>query len=183
MTLLAFGYMARTGKDTAAMYLHKEHGFNKLAFADPLKKAVSIIYRLNHEQLHGELKDKIDPFWNESPRQILQKVGTDGLRNGHRQDVWTKAAERTIMNRPHENWVISDVRFPDEAEMVHRLGGKVIMLTGSFNSRKTIESASAAHESENIMSSYNGWDAIIDNNSTLEYLFEQVEILYRKWRV
>jgi hypothetical protein len=175
--IISFGHKAQTGKTTACEYLAREYGFNNIAFADPLKQAVKIIYGLTDEQLYGKLKDVEDVFWNETPRSILQKMGTDGLRKGHRMDVWVKATERIITSDLKAYWAISDVRFPNEAEMVKSLNGIVVKLTGSFGGREEI--GSSMHESELAMDSYNNWDLIIDNNSTLPEFYRKIDEVYQ----
>ena len=67
----------RSGKDTAANYICSSYGFKKYNFADPLKKGIKEIFGLSYEQLEGEEKEKIDPFWGVSPRELFQKIGTE----------------------------------------------------------------------------------------------------------
>ena len=67
----------RSGKDTAANYLCSAYGFKKYNFADPLKKGVSEIFGLTYDQLNGDDKEKIDPFWGVTPRELFQKIGTE----------------------------------------------------------------------------------------------------------
>jgi len=67
----------QSGKDTAADYLCSNYNFKKYNFADPLKEAMGKIFGFTHEQLYGNEKEKIDPFWGITPREILQKMGTE----------------------------------------------------------------------------------------------------------
>ena len=67
----------QSGKDTIADYLCKNYYFKKYNFADPLKEGMSKIFGFNHEQLYGNKKEVIDPFWGVSPREVLQKMGTE----------------------------------------------------------------------------------------------------------
>ena len=56
-------------------------GFDKLAFASPLK-ASAMAVGFTYEQCYDpELKNKPDPFWGISPRQFLQMCGTEMFRN------------------------------------------------------------------------------------------------------
>jgi len=175
MSIISFGYEARVGKDSASDYLVREYGFTKISFAGPLKQAAKIIYGLTEEQVNGNLKDVEDSFWKETPRSILQKMGTDGLRKGHRDDVWIKAMERKIA-KSTKSWVVSDVRFPNEANLIKSLGGAVVKIIGSFGGRKKI--ISSKHESEVAMKSYDGWDFVIDNDSSLEDFCNKINTLY-----
>lgn len=67
----------RSGKDTAANYLCSSYGFKKYNFADPLKRGIGEIFGLSYEQLDGDDKETVDPFWGVTPRELLQKVGTE----------------------------------------------------------------------------------------------------------
>lgn len=67
----------RSGKDTAANYLCSSYGFKKYNFADPLKRGIGEIFGLTYNQLDGDEKEIIDPFWGVTPRELLQKIGTE----------------------------------------------------------------------------------------------------------
>jgi len=60
-------------------------------------------------------------------RDLLQKVGTDAMRNGLHKDVWVNA----MMNeyKKHSNWIITDTRFPNELNTVKKYGGITIKVT------------------------------------------------------
>lgn len=67
----------QSGKDTIADYLCMKYSFKKYNFADPLKEGIGKIFGFTNEQLYGDDKEVIDPFWGVSPREVLQKVGTE----------------------------------------------------------------------------------------------------------
>jgi hypothetical protein len=179
MSIVCFGHMARVGKDLAADYLVQHYGFRKLAFAGPLKEAAKVIYGLTDEQLYGNLKEVVDPFWGETPRHILQTAGTDALRTHHRQDIWVMATKRKLVQEPLTNWCISDCRFKNEADMVKSLGGKVVRVDASFPGRQVIQTGS--HASEMDMLDYKGWDWILKNDSTKEVYYKWVDEMMAKY--
>ncbi len=140
----------RHGKDTIGNILRARYGFQSCAFADPLKRVAMEIYGLTWNQCYGEAEDKesVDPRWGLSARVILQKLGTDIARSIH-EETWIKNTlnniqsacagtgyivrddiERKFVTRPNgiseTAWVITDLRFPNEAEAVQRIGGRVI---------------------------------------------------------
>jgi hypothetical protein len=183
MNILGFSGKAYSGKDTAAnMALQRliELGFGvyPLHMANPLKEAVAAIFDLSPEQLHGSKKAETDIFWGRTPRQILQLMGTESVRDIFGQDTWCKAIERRIRRlievhkRPVEPWfTIADIRFPNEAEMVHRLGGKVIRC---HCGPSRLEGPAALHASEVALDEYEGFDFLLDNTGTLDHLRVQV---------
>ena len=70
----------RSGKDTAGNYVVENYGYDRYAFADPIKDILKTMFDFSDEQLNNN-KEKIDKRWNVSPRTILQKFGTDICRN------------------------------------------------------------------------------------------------------
>ncbi len=128
--LIGIGYRKGAGKDTVGAMLVKHYGFDRLAFADPLKEAARTIFGFSQEQLHGTVaqKETRDPFWGFSPRHALQQLGTEVARNIHPQ-VWVKAVERQVRANPSKHFVITDMRFKNELTAVHNMGGRSLRIT------------------------------------------------------
>lgn len=133
------GY-AQSGKDTAASFL-VERGWTKLAFADPLRAAV---YALNPivdtywpsegaTPRHRRVQDVIGMMGYEEAKKIypeyralLQRMGTEVGRDQFGENFWVERAMAQIL--PDGKYVISDVRFPNEAAAV-RAGGRLFRIT------------------------------------------------------
>lgn len=181
--IIGLGYKARTGKGEVASWLVRRHGFIEAAFADALKHACREIFGLTESQLYGDQKDRLDPFWDDTPRNILQKVGTECLRRGYRDDVWIKALERELRDPASPetvdvDWVVSDVRFPNEAEAIHRWGGRLVKIE-----RPDAPSiATGQHASEIALEKWGGWDYRILNTGTLGDLHKEVDIMLETLR-
>jgi len=72
-----------------------------------------------------------------TPRQLLEHIGTEGFR-AMDPDVWLNCVRRRIeKDRAYRCWswadgnvrhVVSDVRFPNEAEMIREMGGLVVLV-------------------------------------------------------
>ena len=126
-----------SGKGTVADVLVEEHKFEKISFADKLKDAVSVLFDWPRDMLEGETPDsrywreQEDKFWTEetgrkiTPRLVLQEFGTDCMRNGFYDGVWVSFVRKRIIENPNINFVIPDVRFTNEAEIIKGLDGKV----------------------------------------------------------
>jgi hypothetical protein len=182
--LVGIGFQKRCGKDSIGQYLVDHHGFKKTAFAKSLKSACAEIFHLGDEYWNGDLKEIVHPFWGTTPRDILQRVGTEAMRRGFDQDIWVKSLEWEIQQEPETRWVTCDVRFKNEIACIKRLGGVVWNVV-----RPDVEPKPPAwcrhpiqrilgtweHQSERDLKDFHGWDAVILNDGTLEDLYRKVE--------
>ena len=126
-----------SGKGTVADILVEEHNFIKLSFADKLKDGVATVFGWDRAMLEGdtvesrEWRETVDEFWtNETgreitPRLVLQEFGTDCMRNGFYDGVWVSLVKQEIINNPDNNYIVPDVRFPNEIQIIKSLNGEV----------------------------------------------------------
>jgi hypothetical protein len=170
------------GKDTLGNIFVSKYNFKRMAYADNLKEACRHIFGFSDEQLYGNLKEQIDDFWGVSPRVLFQFIGTDLFRNqigqiipNIKNDIWIKSVEKTIINEsvnnPDLKIVITDIRFPNEVELIKKFNGKIIKII-----RPDLEDTDS-HISENydIIS-----DLTIINDQDLQYLEEQIDLFMEK---
>jgi hypothetical protein len=116
------------GKDTIADYLVQNYGYTKISFGDPLKHALKNIFMFSDEQLWGSQKENIDPYWGVSPREMLQFIGTNCLRQMIKENyptiedkIWVMSLKKQIehlISNGIRKIVIPDIRFPNEAQML-----------------------------------------------------------------
>lgn len=123
------GKMA-SGKTTFANQLVKNHGYKRLALADPIKGIEQALADGKH---YADIVEQYLPFLDfmeramffkildtvqkipreePKPRKRLQWLGTDGARNKLGDDIWIRAAAEAA--RAHPLVVIDDVRFVNE---------------------------------------------------------------------
>lgn len=166
---------ARSGKDLAAKHLVNRHGFVRNAFADPLKMAAQQMFMLTDEQTWSdELKEVVIPYWEMSPREMFQKVGTEGGRMLFGEDIWLKRWRyhydtfKGVMN-----YVVPDVRFENEAQYIRDLGGTVIHIVRDGTEEKLL-GATKKHASEAGVTPHID-DFVLDNNSTKQELFDRLD--------
>ncbi len=95
-----------------------------------------------------------------SPRLVYQLFGTEIGRNKLHTDVWVQVA-------PTENTAIPDVRFPNEAEWLHSVGGTIIRVS------KDDATPVRPHVSESFIETLPA-DLELDNNGTLYDLETQI---------
>jgi hypothetical protein len=61
-----------------------------------------------------------------SVREFLQKLGTSALRDGLHENSWINALMADY--KSDSNWIITDTRFPNEAEAIKKAGGIIIRI-------------------------------------------------------
>jgi hypothetical protein len=129
--LIGIAGVARSGKDTAAQHLVSHHGFQAYAFADPLRDGLMHILNLSPCDFDGAQKELPLPWLGRSPRQLMQSLGTEWGRNNVHPELWLLLAEQNLdlLARTHDEtrgFVVSDVRFENEADFIRKRGGVVI---------------------------------------------------------
>ncbi len=188
LNLIALVAKKRSGKDTLADYLCKNHGYTKYAFAGPLKKACAEIFMFDESQVDGVNKETPDKKWNGlSARKVFQIFGTEMFRqklgdffpelDGIKNNFWTYRFEMWYNNfkdkNPNGKVVVSDARFPNEAEIIKKLGGSVIKI------KRDTGMAQDNHSSEKNIDLIKG-DINITNNGTMEEYYNKVEHIFNK---
>jgi len=126
-----------SGKTTVSNMIKDNYPnkWNELAFAEPLKSILKDLFFLEDIHVHGPMKDQKHPELNVMPRELLQIVGTDLFRNtlptllpqlnlqGHSLWIWHM---KQRLENIDSNVIISDVRFPDEMQVIKSMGGFII---------------------------------------------------------
>lgn len=107
-------------------------------------------------------------------RQILQKIGTDCMRDNLHVDTWVNALMKDY-REPYTFWIITDVRFHNEFKAIRDRGGILIRMERDLD-----EDVEALHISETALDRVTDWDYVIDNNGTLEDLKLKVEEIWKK---
>ena len=165
----------RVGKSTFADYIVDNKGFKTIAFADPIKEGVKIMFDLTEEQVNGDLKEVVDKRWGLTPRQFLQTVGTDLCRNTFGQDVWIKRMKMEIEKKMSEksDIIVSDIRFPNEAEAVKEMGGILIKIENPRIQKPN----DSGHISEKLIDQIKYDKLIINDKNTVEQYHKDIDNL------
>lgn len=100
-------------------------------------------------------------------RTLMQYYGTELIRNNIGSQVWVDGLIQTaIKDKNYYGYaVIADVRYPNEANAIYNVGGKVIHVFKTDNTK-------VEHSSEDIKCDARDYE--IDNNGTLLGLFYKV---------
>ena len=191
-----------SGKDTIADYLQNIHQVRRESFAHTLKDAVAAVFGWDRELLEGSTlesriwRETVDPWWSQrlerpqlTPRWILQQWGTEVCRKSFHDDIWIAALENRLRTRTGHT-VISDVRFPNEIATLRNQGGRVIWVQrGGTPEWYDVALETVAGKFDHMAQAYpevhpSEWawtgtkfDAVIDNNGTVEQMHEQIKNL------
>ena len=169
------------GKDTIADMIVSRYGYHKISFADPLKEGCRHIFGLADEQLYGSAKDLVDDFWMVTPRELLQYIGTELLRNQLHNimphignAIWIQRLEKTLINNPDINYVIPDIRFQNELDMLRNHSAIIIKVV------RPIIRSDDMHVSEISVDSIKGFDKYVINNGSIESLYNKIHQIMKK---
>ena len=136
-----------------------------------------------------------------TPRLLLQIIGTDCIRDKvhpnawvnalfadykykiHRSEVPTRAAG-FIDQHVYPNWIITDMRFPNELEAVKRRGGITIRINRfeQISENVRVHGVGVPHPSETALDNAE-FDYVIENNSSIEDLIHTVSLILKKEKI
>lgn len=103
-----------------------------------------------------------------SVRDFLQKLGTDAIRDNLHENTWVNATMADYSGE--SNWIITDTRFPNEAEAIKKAGGIVIRIN-----RPGVQPINP-HPSETSLDDW-GFDAVINNDGDVADIVHKVGLL------
>ena len=150
-----------------------------------------------------EWREQVDPWWADrlgiphlTPRWILQNWGTEVCRKNFHDDIWIASLENKL-RASTDDIVISDCRFPNEIAAIKKAGGRVVRVVRGAepewydaavsrnrgpNGNSSWALSGRRLEQLGIHASETAWagtqfDSVLDNNGTLEDLYQQVKRL------
>lgn len=177
------GY-ANSGKDEIARIILKlDNSFTVKKFASKVKEIASMLTGYPVEMFEDRLfkSQPLGDEWSKikgrdtiklTARDLLQKIGTEAIRNNLHEDAWINALFLEYCH-PYPNWVITDCRFPNEAAAIKKRGGYMIRVDRKDNYPAN------EHDSETALDIWE-FDYIINNNGGLEQLQDEVKKVFER---
>lgn len=139
-------------------------------------------------------------------REFLQELGTNVFRNwilnihvNATFSTWKpvpvpikdtkisgwggKKGELEVQKEVWPKWFITDMRFPNELVGVKERDGITIRINRETSDILKERRLRPEHESETALDDYKDWDAIIDNNGTIEDLYQQAVKIVKQFKL
>lgn len=192
--LIGLAGFAQSGKDTVGNYLVEKHGFKRLAFADAVRDAVyamnplvvvevdvfprgfwEVVFKqfLRTKTTIKRVQTIVDEIgWDRAKteyteiRELLQKMGTEVGRTLFGENVWSDIIRKKIEEDIYQNFVVTDLRFPNELLMIEELGGNSVKI--KRHGVSSVNGHISDKELENV-------EYVIHNNGTLGELYVNVD--------
>ena len=105
------------------MFVRRGYRVTTMAFADALKVFLATGGKCTMDELYADSKTV-------RVRELLQRVGTDVIRNSHGEDWWTRQLDAWIDVRlrrdPVDVVFVPDVRFHNECAWIEQKGGLLL---------------------------------------------------------
>jgi hypothetical protein len=184
--------------------LERNSPFKIKKFAGKLKTIASLLTGVPVERFEDQefKKQCMELEWGMTYREFLQKLGTEAMRNGLHENAWCNAlfsdykskretlggdgkwietdkdfvhfGERFI----YPNWIITDMRFPNEMEAVVKRKGITIRVQRfeQISENIRVHGTGVPHSSETALDDAE-FDYTIENNGTLDELVEKVRAI------
>lgn len=197
---------AGSGKDTVGEIMHKflaqrdarDNNYSKdktynwqiRKFADKLKQMVSILTDTPLEVIEDPMvkeaplgddyklvtykSGKVKKTTEHTIRTLMQTLGTSWGREMISPDLWVNTLFKNY--KEGSKWIITDVRFENEAKAIKDRGGLLIKISSP-------NEYSFGHTSETSLDNFTKYDSIIDNSGTLEDLEIQVISILKFYRL
>lgn len=119
--------LARSGKDSFG-YACVKQGWRRTAFADALKVATAhIANEQSHLYFDDVTKEEFTDALGMTRRSALQKVGK-AVRDSVGPETWVRRALQEWAANGCPPTVVTDCRYPNEAEAIRKLGGTIVRI-------------------------------------------------------
>lgn len=168
--------------------------------------------------INGIMKNKITK--KSTIRDVMQVLGTDLFRNQIHPNIWVNSLmskykpkwvntgdsvveEDVSIQKKYPSWIITDLRFPNEAEAIKQKGGIIINISrpkndieGHYDCCKSEDGCCIReerdycpedgcleeHYSETALNGYE-FDEYIVNDETIEQLIEKMRIILKSYNI
>lgn len=169
--LIGFCGYGGSGKDSCGAVFVEKLKFQRASFANALREVASILdtYLFSVDKTYNQvlLETGYEKAKSDIPgfREHLIRIG-EGARTHFYPNIWIDCVK---LDPPDQPFVVTDVRYPNEAEKIQSLGGIIVYVDRpGIGPASTVEAESIAQIEA---------DYTLINDGTLDQLLEKVETL------
>lgn len=158
MILLGLSGKRRSGKTLLANILASDFGYIHLSLAKVLKEEVRELYGLSQLETDGIYKEQVNLTYKKTPRQIMIEHGL--MRRNTEPNYWIKRLRQQILDTKQaqlRKFVISDIRFPNEADWIKNHHGYLVRLERAIE----LTGNPINDPSETSLDNYDGFDLLV----------------------
>jgi hypothetical protein len=180
-TIIGISGKIGSGKDTLADFIIKHNNqFEKKSYAKKLKQIGSFLTGTDEKLWFTQEGKNINlPDWDMTIGQFQQRLGTEAIRNGLHQEAWILSLFADLA--PTSKWLITDMRFKNEAYAIKQRGGKVLRINGDPAKVRANSTRDLSHPSETDLDDFNEWDSVYQNVGTLDNLETYAKLVLAKF--
>lgn len=206
MSIICVNGPIGSGKNMLCEMITREfpqHGFKIKAFADKLKKIVSVLSGREVEDLYSqEGKNIFIEIYGMTLGEMLQGVGTE--MKTFDPDVWVKSLMSGYTNLEpvydaewkrkddilmvkeikyfgYPNWLICDLRYENELQACIERDAILVRIDGDPLGTRAKSKRDLKHSSETALDGFDGWHYKVNNNGTLEDLKQHAKNIIALW--
>lgn len=171
--IVIFSGKVRSGKDTAMNIIREK-------YEEDNKKVINLQFS-SYIKEYAKRISNWDGTDETKPRELLQELGTDIIRN--------KIDKYFFINRIIDDIkvysyffdiiMISDARFPEEIETVKKQFKNTISIHINRPNNDTLTDRQKVHITETALDNYSNYDYIVNNDGTIEDLKSKLDSLYK----
>ena len=171
--IVIFSGKARSGKDTAMNIIREKYEKDN-------KKVINLQFS-SYIKEYAKRISNWDGTDETKPRELLQELGTDIIRN--------KIDKYFFINRIIDDIkvysyffdiiMISDARFPEEIDAVKKQFKNTISIHINRPNNDTLTDRQKVHITETALDNYSNYDYIVNNDGTIEDLECKLDSLYK----
>lgn len=173
------------GKDSFARTLVEEHGFTRMAFADPLKECAAAAFGRPVAEFHSvDLKETPLPGYPDwTYRRVLEFLGTEVFRTNF-PGIWKQTLVNKLRALPDDaRVIITDMRFVDEGDILTLFRARKVRIIDPRREgtpdidecqRQKLHPSMWQHKLIDV-------DLVIENSGTLDELAHKARTVYQQF--
>lgn len=155
--------------------LYPTRDWKRVAFADPIKNTISKLFAMSVDDVnivkrldYVELIDRDQHrYGGISGRDLVRGIGM--LMRDYDDNQFNRYVEKVIVDNATTNFAITDIRFDNEFDLIHRLGGVIIR----------INRPGYQYDHHITEQSIDKFDYVIDNTNRADYIKQLSNIIDR----